>query len=218
MPGIGWTVLDAYCGLGGFSAGALQALEAAGETATFIGIDSDKAPLEVWKRNVSKSTAATETTSVCKMIGKDVIDWPEEDERLIIHWSPCCQPFSKARAVPAAASAVDGGLEQIRLILELVLQKGYRRWSVEEVAHPQIVALVKEYTVNYPQHVAFDTLDAVSYGCPSERRRLIITSPALLKELKGRTTTEYLSPKSALVKAGMVPASDFYRTGSHSSS
>lgn len=213
MSRIGWTVLDAYCGLGGFSAGALLALETAGETAAFIGIDCDKTPLDAWKRNVTKSSAVVEATSICKTIGTDAVEWPVENGRLIIHFSPCCQPFSKARATPAAGSAVDGGLSQIKMILELVLQKGYKRWSVEEVAHPQIVALVKGLADANPQKIAFDTLDAVSYGSPSERRRLIVTSPGMLKALKGRTTTEYISPKYAFTNAGVTPASDFYRNG-----
>ena len=209
MTGTMWTVWDAYCGLGGFSAGALAAL--AEHEATFVGVDNDKTPLATWKRNVAPFVL--ETRAMCKTIGSDAIDWPDEDGRLIIHWSPCCQPFSKARATTAPTSAVDGGLDQIGMILDLVIEKGYRRWSIEEVAHPKIVALVKSFQDSHPQQVAFDILDAVAYGCPSERRRIIVSSPAILKDLKGRTTIDYVSPKSALTNAGIVPASNFYRNG-----
>ena len=213
MSDLGWVIWDAYCGLGGWSSGALAALEDAGMTATFYGVDSDKVPLEAWKRNISKSPAVVAAKTLCKSIGTNAMEWPSENGRLVMHWSPCCQPFSKARITPAPESAVDGGLSQIRALLDLVLEKGYARWTIEEVAHPQIVALVKEYSQKFPSKIAGERFDAASYGCPSERRRLIVSSPELLRDLKTRTTTEYQSPKRALLDAGIEPASAFYRNG-----
>lgn len=209
-----WDVWDVYCGAGGYSAGALAAFEAAGvRGVSFTGIDSDKVPLEMWKRNVSAHPAAGSVCTRAITIGVDPIDWPDENGRLIMHWSPSCQPFSRARAAPAAQTAVEQGLTQIRMILELVLAKGYRRWSIEEVAHPRIVALAEEYCRRHPLRVASDVFDAQSYGCPSERRRLIIGSAPLLAEMKARTATTYTSPGEALRAAGLEPASSFYRNG-----
>lgn len=178
-----------------------------------MGVDCDHVALEMWKRNVRASSATASVTAVCKTIGQDDIDWPEEDGRLIIHWSPCCQPFSKARAHAAEQSRKDSGLEQIRTILDLVISKGYRRWSIEEVNHPEINQLVREYATRHPLLVQWEVLDAVAFGCPSERRRLLVSSAAMLGELKSRTSTEYVCPKQALMEASIQPASEFYRNG-----
>ena len=179
-----WIIYDAYCGLGGFTSGALQAFEAAGiENVKVVGVDCDKTPLCLFKQNASAAGMPVKT--ICKTIGTDEVAWPEENGRLIIHWSPSCQPFSKARAAsPADPRVISAGINQIRMILDLILTNRYKRWTIEEVSHPQITNMVKEYSLLHPKRIAFDVIDAVGYGCASERRRLIVTSPAILKDLK----------------------------------
>ena len=175
-----------------------------------VGVDCDATPLDSYKRNVGK-TANVET--VCRKIGTDLIEWPDENGRLIVHFSPCCQPFSRARVKPAASEVVEDGLQQIRMILDLVIQKDWKRWSIEEVSHQSILALVDTFSKKHPSKIDFAILDAASYGCPSERRRLIVSSPKIIEKLKSLTTTNYTSPKEALNAAGITPASDFYRNG-----
>ena len=209
-----WTVFDAYCGLGGFACGALQALkENEISNVRVVGVDSDKTPLEAFKKNVA-AAGIKDVRTICKTIGTDEIEWPDENGRLFIHWSPCCQPFSKARsASPASPDAVADVLKQIKLVLDLVISKGYKRWSIEEVSHPKVLALVQGYATKHPKIVAFDVLDAVSYGCPSERRRLIASSPSILQDIKSSVSVEFRPPKRAFDEAGIAPASDFYRNG-----
>lgn len=208
-----WTVFDYYCGLGGFTAGALSAFDQAGigcKSIDVVGVDCDATPLDSYKRNVGK---AAKVETLCRKIGTDQIEWPEENGRLIVHFSPCCQPFSRARVKPAASEVVEDGMQQIRMILDLVIQKDWKRWSIEEVSHPSIVSLVETVSKNHPSKVDFAILDAASYSCPSERRRLIVSSPKIIEKLKSLTTTDYTSPKEALNAAGITPASDFYRNG-----
>lgn len=217
-----WKLCDCYCGLGGFTAGALDAFRAAGVSGVeVVGIDSDKTPLELFKQNCARSEVAKgvvgSVRTVCRTIGKDSVDWPDEDGRLVIHWSPCCQPFSKARAAsPASASSVESGIDQMKTILDLIVSKRYRRWSLEEVAHPQIVELLRQRQALHPRRIAFDVIDAVSYGCPSERRRLIACDPSVMKDLKSRTTIDFVTPAIALRAADISPPSDFYRNGNAS--
>jgi site-specific DNA-cytosine methylase len=181
-----------------------------------IGVDLDKTPLESFKKNVA-AAGVEDVHTICKTIGTDDVEWPEENGRLVIHFSPCCQPFSRARsASPASPSAVSEGLRQIRLVLDLVVAKGYKRWTLEEVSHPQVLLLVQTYAAKHPKLVAVDVLDAVSYGCPSERRRLIASSPAVLQDLKSSVTTEFRAPKRAFEEAGIDPVSEFYRNGNAS--
>ena len=58
-------VVDAFCGAGGFSAGAMVA----GCRVT-MGIDSDPVPLKLWAAN-------TAGRAVCATIGRDAVEWPE---------------------------------------------------------------------------------------------------------------------------------------------
>ena len=64
-------VVDAFCGAGGWSAGAI----AAGCTPV-LGIDSDAAPLKLWATNCSPAGRA-----VCATIGEEAIEWPEAAAR-----------------------------------------------------------------------------------------------------------------------------------------
>ena len=57
-------VVDAFCGAGGWSAGAI----AAGCTPV-LGVDSDAAPLKLWATNCNPAGRA-----VCATIGEDAID------------------------------------------------------------------------------------------------------------------------------------------------
>mmetsp|Transcript_13376 Transcript_13376/g.34287 ORF Transcript_13376/g.34287 Transcript_13376/m.34287 type:complete len:148 (+) Transcript_13376:91-534(+) len=111
-----WTIFDVYCGLGGFTCGALQAFKPEEmSNLRVIGIDSDKKPLEAFKKNVA-AVGVNDVRTICKTVGTDVIEWPEENGRLVVHFSPCCQPFSRARAAsPASPTAVSEGINQIKL-------------------------------------------------------------------------------------------------------
>ena len=60
-------VVDAYCGAGGWSAGAIAA-----GCMPVLGIDIDSAPLKLWATNCSPAGRA-----VCATIGEEAVDWPE---------------------------------------------------------------------------------------------------------------------------------------------
>ena len=125
-------VIDAFCGAGGWSAGAV----AAGCTPV-IGIDSDAVPLKLWATNCTAGRA------VCAIIGADVVDWPEAAPGVHLHLSPPCTSLSKARAGSASASSVATALDAVSWCVQLVLDKGYASWSLENVATPAVVACVR---------------------------------------------------------------------------
>ena len=91
-------VIDAFCGAGGFSAGAM----AAGCRVT-MGVDSDPVPLKLWAAN-------TGGRAVCATIGRDAVEWPEARSGLHVHLSPACTHLSKARAGSASPGEVEGAL------------------------------------------------------------------------------------------------------------
>ena len=194
-------VADAYCGAGGWSAGAV----AAGCTPV-LGIDSDAAPLKLWATNCSPAGRA-----VCATIGVDTVDWPEAAPDVHVHLSPPCTSLSKARAGSASASSVATALDAVRWCVQLVLDKGYSSWSMENVATPAVVACVAELARQYPDRVAHLTLDAADYGVGSNRVRFIASTPAVIKALKELPVVR-VSVADALATAGLPLPADHLKS------
>ena len=190
-------VVDAFCGAGGWSAGAIAA-----GCMPVLGIDSDTAPLKLWATNCTPAGRA-----VCATIGKDTIEWPEAAPDVHVHLSPPCTSLSKARAGSATASSVAAALDAVRWCVQLVLDKGYASWSMENVATPAVVACVAELARQHPDRVAQHlTLDAADYGVGSNRVRLIASTPAVIKALK-EMPVQRVSVAEALAAAGLpLPA------------
>ena len=189
-------VVDAFCGAGGWSAGAI----AAGCTPV-LGIDSDAAPLKLWATNCSPAGRA-----VCATIGEDAIEWPEAAADVHVHLSPPCTSLSKARAGSASATSVAAALDTVRWCVQLVVEKGYASWSMENVATPAVVACVAELARQHPDRVAHLTLDAADYGVGSNRVRLIASTPAVIRALKEMPVLR-VSVAEALAAAGLpLPA------------
>ena len=183
-------VVDAFCGAGGFSAGAM----AAGCRVT-MGIDSDPVPLKLWAAN-------TGGRAVCATIGRDAVDWPEARPGLHVHLSPACTHLSKARAGSASQDDVEGALRMVRWCLELVVERGYASWSLENVSTPAVVRLVDAVASRHPSAVAYTTVDAADYGSASSRLRLIASTPATIRRLKEQPTLR-VSVADALAAAGL---------------
>ena len=194
-------VVDAFCGAGGWSAGAV----AAGCTPV-LGIDSDSAPLKLWATNCNPSGRA-----VCAAIGVDDVDWPEAAQDLHVHLSPPCTSLSKARAGSASALSVATALDAVRWCVQLVLDKGYTSWSLENVATPAVVACVAELARQHPDRVAHLTLDAADYGVGSNRVRLIASTPAVIRALK-EMPVQRVSVADALAAAALPLPADYIKS------
>ena len=198
---IAMRVIDAYCGAGGWSAGAV----AAGCTPV-LGIDSDGAPLKLWATNCSPAGHAA-----CATIGVDAVDFPEAAPDVHVHLSPPCTSLSKARAGSASATSVATALDAVRWCVQLVLDKGYTSWSMENVAVPSVVACVAELARQHPDRVAHLTLDAADYGVGSNRVRFIASTPAVIKALKELPVVR-VSVAEALAAAGLPLPADHIKS------
>lgn len=194
-------VVDAFCGAGGWSAGAIAA-----GCMPVLGIDSDAAPLKLWATNCTPAGRA-----VCATIGKDTIEWPEAAPDVHVHLSPPCTSLSKARAGSAPASSVAAALDAVRWCVQLVLDKGYASWSMENVATPAVVACVAELARQHPDHVAHLTLDAADYGVGSNRVRLIASTPAVIRALK-EMPVQRVSVADALAAAALPLPADYIKS------
>ena len=189
-----WLVFDAFAGIGGFSCGAIQALRANGvRKARIVGVDCDTGVLAAYKRAMLKVVGELgyQVDVVRCKIGEEPLEWPDENGRVIVHISCPCTAFSRARVSSSGRQDAEGleaeRSESERLIrhcLDQVVSKGYRRWSFENVSVSGTLAILDEYHARYPRAVAPTkdcAFNAKSFGCPSERYRLVATSPALAK-------------------------------------
>ena len=191
-------VCDAFCGVGGFSAGAIEA-----GCRVIMGIDSAPVPLKVWAAN-------TGGTAVRATIGVDEIKWPDARADLHVHLSPACQVLSKARAKAASDDAKGVALDMLRRCVALVQRKGYTSWSIETVSTPATVAAFRILSQEHID-VAFATLDAADYGCPSSRLRLIASTPALIRRLE-EMPVKRVSTTDAFAAADLPLPADFLRS------
>ena len=191
-----------FCGLGGFSAGAIEA----GATVV-LGVDRDSVPLKLWGANVPGGRAKLAT------LGSegDAIELPQPSQSLHVHLSPPCTELSMARNGSANAAAdVKGGVRMLRWAIDLVLERGDHSWSLENVSTPATRAVLIEYARQYPDRVAFATLDAAEFGAAQTRIRLIAAPPPLIKLLQEMPSARRVSVREAFANRGLeVPASHF---------
>ena len=194
-------VVDLFCGLGGFSAGAIDA----GAT-VILGADKDSVPLKLWAANVPGGRAKLAT------LGKDgdAIELPLPSPSIHVHSSPPCTDLSPARGGSASAAAVDDGLQMLRWTLDLVLERGDHSWSLENVSTPRTREVLAEYAARFPGRVGFATLDAAEFGAAQTRIRLIAAPPKLIKLLQEMPSARRVSVRQAFANQGLeVPAPHF---------
>ena len=108
-------VVDLFCGLGGFSAGAIEA-----GAEVILGVDHDSVPLKLWAANIPGARAKL------AKLGSDgtQIDLPPASPALHVHTSPPCTDLSLARGGKLPEADVEAGIQMIRWALDLVLERG----------------------------------------------------------------------------------------------
>ena len=194
-------VADLFSGLGGFSAGALAA-----GAQIVLGVDHDSVPLKLWSANVSGARAVLTTLGT----EQELTELPPPSPSLHVHASSPCTDLSIARGRSASAEDVDEGVRLLRWSLDLVLTRGDRSWSIENVSTPTTRRLLTEYAAAHPDRVAFATLDAADFGAAQSRIRLIAGPPALIKLLQEMPSSRRVSVREAFAERGLqVPAPCF---------
>ena len=189
-------VVDVYCGIGGFSAGAMQA-----NCTPIAGYDCDDCVLRLWASNTGgKGVVATLWT--------DRVQIPPPRRNLHIHLSPDCTTMSKARR-PGKAP-VDGSDGGIRQAIEFVLKRGYKSWSLENVSTPAVRELVQGFVDAAPRLIAYTTVDAADFGAPTTRRRLIAGPPSIIQGLREAPVTR-VSVAEAFKSAGVTLPAQYIR-------
>ena len=188
MPVFEWTVYDVCCGLGGASLGIIDAFAEHGvKNAKFVGIEMVPAVAHAYKKGIEahcKSIGVDYEISVyAAEFGKDLVEFPTESAetgKIFFHASPPCQMFSSARVGCASKEDHDKASQLFRLTLQTIEDKGYKYWTLENV--PKTKMFVDEF--HYKNHTLFARgadciFEAQKYGCPSDRKRLIASSPRI---------------------------------------
>ena len=165
-------VVDLFCGLGGFSAGAIEA-----GAEVILGVDHDSVPLKLWAANIPGARAKL------AKLGSDgtQIDLPQASPSLHVHTSPPCTDLSLARGGKLPAADVEAGIHMIRWALDLVLERGDESWSLENVSTPKTREVLTEYATRFPGLVGWTTLDAAEFGAAQTRIRLIAAPLRLIE-------------------------------------
>lgn len=193
-------VVDLFCGVGGFSAGAIDA-----GAAVVLGSDKDSVPLKLWAANVPGGRAMLATLG---SDDGDLIELPPPSPLVHIHSSPPCTDLSSVRH--GSAANVEGGVQTLRWALDLVLERGDHSWSIENVSTPTTRAVLTEYAERFPDRVGFATLDAAEFGAAQTRIRLIAAPPKLIKLLQEMPSARRVSVREAFESRGLeVPATHF---------
>lgn len=193
-------VCDLFCGLGGFSAGAIEA-----GAEVILGVDRDSVPLKLWAANVPGGRAKLATLGVdC------TIDLPPPSPSLHIHSSPPCTDLSPARGGNVPAADVEAGLHMIRWALDLVMERGDFSWSLENVSVPRTREVLAEYAARFPELIGWTTLDAAEFGAAQTRIRLIAGPPRLIAVLLEMPSARRVSVREVFETRGLeLPATHF---------
>lgn len=166
------------------------------------GVDCDSTALRHWAANTGGSAVCVEI----KPEDAESLPWPEATSRSHVHLSPPCTLLSKARVGTTDEERNDGA-DELRWCVEEVVRRGYESFTVENVSTPLTSRVASDMKAKHPDRVDFLSLNAAEYGTPSDRIRLIITSPAIVKRLK-EMPVRRISVRLAFEAAGMdLPAS-----------
>jgi site-specific DNA-cytosine methylase len=209
-------VFDFFSGVGGYTCGALQALADASDECDryeITAVDCEMPVLAALGANVRAHAPGAGYAQRNVRLGTDTFELPDDDGATIVHFSPPCQAFSTARrATPPSERELCDATRLVRWSLDAVVAKRYKRWSFENVPTEAVRRILAEYRDAHPELVNFDEFDAKFYGCPSDRKRLIAGTPAVIRRLRDLAGAE-TSIRDAFRSAGMAPPANYCSNG-----
>jgi site-specific DNA-cytosine methylase len=208
------------------SLGIIDELAAAGvKSARFLGFEKVDWIAMAYKVAME---AHCETTGVEYLIearvqefGKDELNLPSVDDEssghVWFHVSPPCQCFSAARVGSASKDQYDQSVALFRLSLQTVVDNNYRFWSLENVE--KTAFLVDEFHSKYHWHFPKGSeciYSAQHYGSPSDRTRLVASSPEITALMRAASTVAASSVRKALAEHDLSLPSEFISNGNKS--
>jgi DNA (cytosine-5)-methyltransferase 1 len=164
-------VVDLFCGIGGFSEGARMAGHE-----VVLAVDCD--PLLIGA-HVQQNPHCDH---MCCRLPRDDLPLPRGGE-WHLHGSPPCTKLSIMVPHQRAAEQKEA-IDLVAWFLELVLAKQPSSWSFEQVNHEDVRAQLEKLRRRHPRLVDWIVVDAVDFGVPQNRRRVIAGSPFLIANLR----------------------------------
>ena len=166
----GTDVVDLFCGIGGFSCGAV----ASGHR-VILAVDSDPLLLGCHALNHS------ECQHICTQL-PDELPMPTSG-RWHLHGSPPCQKLSIMQPVPDAMH-LQHAQDLVSWFLCLVEQTRPPTWSMEQVNHASVREKLSDFKRKHPMLCDWDVFNAADYGVPQLRKRIIAGSPVVIDGLR----------------------------------
>lgn len=156
-------VLDLFCGVGGFSLGAVNA-----GARVAVAVDVDEKCLRVHAENHKKTQHWLHqlgSWSPRKTWQYLTTTWGDEwrGKHVHIHGSPPCQNLSTIHPSPD----VDEGLRLVIWFLELIRLSNCHSWSMEQVPHPRVLEILKKRNIEHA------VINMQHFGVPQTRVRCI---------------------------------------------
>ena len=187
-------VVDFFCGVGGFSSGAMLA-----GAKPIMGADNNDKMVRLWGANTNGKCVLAElwTESVKSR-------WPVSKANMHVHLSPPCPLLSSARRGLPHNPA---GINMLQETLQFAIDQKYTSWSLETVSTPEVRELVDRMSADSQGAIASVTVDAADYNTPSNRLRLIVGNTRMIHNLR-EIPVSRISVSEAFQQAGMeIPAS-----------
>ena len=181
-----------------FSGGGLFAYGAkAGGMRPIAGVDSDGDMLWYFKNNLPR--VPFHLAAIGPAEGWTAFTPPAPRAGLHAHFSPPGRGLSKSCRGKGAHK--DEGPEMLRWSLNEAVK--YQSFSVDTICSAETKAVCAEVAAAH-SCVAYAEFDAVDFGVPQTRKRLIISTPAILTKLHERPAEPQVSVKAAFAKAGVA--------------
>lgn len=167
-------VFDLFCGGGGFSEGARQA-----GCSVVFACDNDPVAISVHEQNHPACV------HWCSDLPRSDIPFPRDGRPFHVHGSPPCQAFSSAgrKGDGMDANRENASLALVDWYVSTALSSGATSWTMEQVNHKSIRALLERHARRHPGRVAFTTIDFYDMGVPQRRVRIIAGTPEIIKRL-----------------------------------
>ena len=176
-------VVDLFCGIGGFSTGARMAGHR-----VVLAVDSNPVLLDAHAQNHSLEGCVHLCAELPLRDENELLALLPSKGQWHLHGSPPCQTLS-TMACARSARPVEEGFSLVEWFLDFAQRCGCATWSMEQVSNPDVHALLVGRKRKQPLKFDFELVDAVEFGVPQHRRRLLAGSPALLSSLRGNRET-----------------------------
>lgn len=163
-------VVDLFCGIGGFSAGA----EAAGHE-VILAVDSNDVFLDAHREN----------HPYCEHVLAEMpceLPFPTEGE-WHLHASPPCTKLSIMNSL-RYEDETEVALDLVRWSLNLVRTEKPTSWSLEQVMHGGVIDMLDRLKSKHPGTYDYEVIDVYRYEVPQHRKRVIAGSPHIIKNLR----------------------------------